>query len=262
MTEPDNEHVAPDLVGLLTGEPDRATTLATALHLENCLTCQHELSELVVAHAALRSSERVTRRLGADIPTATFRNSGSSALDAPAPETDDALPPLPTPSILDERRGVDAGDSPKRSGPMWRQRRLVAASVIALLVAAGVLIGLVVNASTPATQSPVASATLHPIAAPTGTTGSVAVFATGSTRSLTVAAAHLPVPVSQHFYEVWLLDPSSGKMLPMGVLAPSGRGTYAVSAHIMAGYSAVDISLQANDGNPAHSATSVLRAHL
>ena len=32
-----------------------------------------------------------------------------------------------------------------------------------------------------------------------------------------------------------------------------------MGADVMAGYSAVDISLQANDGNPAHSTTSVLR---
>ena len=33
-----------------------------------------------------------------------------------------------------------------------------------------------------------------------------------------------------------------------------------MGASIMAGYSAVDISLQENSGNPAHSTASVLRA--
>jgi len=61
---------------------------------------------------------------------------------------------------------------------------------------------------------------------------------------------------------VWLLDPATLKMLPMGVLSPSGHGEYSVSATIMNGYSAVDVSLQANNGNPAHSQTSVMRAYL
>jgi hypothetical protein len=90
----------------------------------------------------------------------------------------------------------------------------------------------------------------------------VSVFADGTTRSLTVETHRLPEPAPQRFYEVWLLDPATRKMLPMGVLSPSGRGNYSVSAGIMAGYSAVDVSLQANDGDPAHSETSVLRAQL
>ena len=55
----------------------------------------------------------------------------------------------------------------------------------------------------------------------------------------------------------------------MGVLGPTGWGEYAVASAIMAGYSAVDVSLQSNDvslqsndGNPAHSETSMLRAYL
>jgi hypothetical protein len=51
-------------------------------------------------------------------------------------------------------------------------------------------------------------------------------------------------------------------MMPMGTLPPSGQASYGVSASLMAGYSAVDISLQANNGNPAHSAVSVLRGSL
>jgi hypothetical protein len=60
----------------------------------------------------------------------------------------------------------------------------------------------------------------------------------------------------------WLLDPVTLKMMPMGTLPPSGQASYGVSASLMAGYSAVDISLQANNGNPAHSAVSVLRGSL
>jgi hypothetical protein len=75
-----------------------------------------------------------------------------------------------------------------------------------------------------------------------------------------VHTENLAKPSGQHFYEVWMLNPSTQKMLPVGVLPPSGTGSYTMGASIMTGYSAVDISLQANNGNPAHSKTSVLRA--
>ena len=84
--------------------------------------------------------------------------------------------------------------------------------------------------------------------------------ADGPARTLTLRTSGLPQPQPASFYEVWLFDPTTTKMLPMGVLPPSGTGAYAVRADIMAGYSAVDVSLQADNGDPAHSHTSVLRA--
>jgi hypothetical protein len=48
----------------------------------------------------------------------------------------------------------------------------------------------------------------------------------------------------------------------MGILGPSGQGQYQIAASIMAGYSAVDISLRPNDGDPAHANISVLRAYV
>jgi hypothetical protein len=132
---------------------------------------------------------------------------------------------------------------------------------LVLALVAGTVV-ILATRSGPAAPTPVASAPLHPIGAPGDTSGSVAVFAEGSTRSLRVEATQLPEPARQSFYEVWLLNPATRKMLPMGVLSPSGSSEYSVSASIMAGYSAVDVSLQANDGDPAHSQTSVLRAYL
>jgi hypothetical protein len=262
MSESGHGHDAPDLVGLLTGELDRAATLATARHLQNCSTCQQELSELAVAHTALRSSNRTERLLANVVGSGPdIHDPSQHSPERPGLHVVDAdLPALP---VLDEMIDLPDGTAgvQPRSQRSWGHR-LVAASVVLLLVTAGILFGLAVSSSRSIAPSPLASATLHSIDSPTGTEGSVAVFADGATRSLTVATPNLPEPPAQHFYEVWLLAPSSGKMLPMGVLAPSGHGSYSVSAHIMAGYSAVDISLQANDGNPAHSSTSVLRARL
>ena len=58
---------------------------------------------------------------------------------------------------------------------------------------------------------------------------------------------------------MWLLDPATNKMLPLGLVAPGGTATFRIDAGLVADYHAVDISLEADDGDPAHSVTSVLR---
>jgi hypothetical protein len=108
----------------------------------------------------------------------------------------------------------------------------------------------------------VARATLHPLQAPASASADITVTSSSGGRLMVVRTYGLPTPGRQHFYEVWLLDPVTLKMMPMGTLLPSGQASYGVSASLMAGYSAVDISLQANNGDPAHSAVSVLRGSL
>lgn len=83
--------------------------------------------------------------------------------------------------------------------------------------------------------------------------------AVGSTLQMTVTTRGLPSAPAGDSYEVWLLQPSTNKMPPVGLLSPTGVSSYGISNFLMTQYSAVDISLQTNDGNPAHSTTSVLR---
>jgi Anti-sigma-K factor rskA len=105
-------------------------------------------------------------------------------------------------------------------------------------------------------------APLRPIQAPDHAAGGIEVTAAGDTRQLDVHTSGLPDPPPDHYYEVWVFNPATLKMLPMGILGPSGQGQYQIAAPIMAGYNAVDISLQTNNGDPNHSNTSVLRAYL
>jgi hypothetical protein len=49
-------------------------------------------------------------------------------------------------------------------------------------------------------------------------------------------------------------------MLPLGVVAVDAASTFEVENALVDRYSAIDISLQADDGNPVHSPVSVLRA--
>jgi len=138
----------------------------------------------------------------------------------------------------------------------------VVVTVAAAVIVLGALGASVVSGHRSAGQPVAAQGSLQPLQAPPSATGTVTVLAEGATRHMIVRTRDLSTPSSQTFYEVWLLDPATRKMLPVGVLPPSGNGDYEVTAGLMAGYSAVDVSLQSDDGNPAHSPTSVLRASL
>ena len=77
---------------------------------------------------------------------------------------------------------------------------------------------------------------------------------------MTIRISGLAAAGPGHFYYAWLLDPTTNKMLPVGVVDPAGSSTFDLGGDLVKRYTAVDISLQADDGDPAHSPVSVLRA--
>ena len=245
MTDPEPAHVAGKLPALLGGECTREETLTVAAHLRACPQCREELVSMVVAVGTLRAAARAEQ----------------------APPF--AAPPLPVPDFPDQKKspGASVPDTPEwlrripRRGPAgWGTRRRILALAAAVVVIAGaVAAGLGLSGSSAAVLN---RAALHPLKAPAGASGAVTVTAASGARDVQVSTDDLPAPGQGYFYEVWLLDPATLKMMPMGALAPSGQATFGVAPGLMAGYSAVDISLQANNGNPAHSALSVLRGTL
>ena len=63
------------------------------------------------------------------------------------------------------------------------------------------------------------------------------------------------------YYEVWLLDASAEQLISLGPLREDGR--YAIPQGVsIEDFPVVDISVEATDGNPAHSGRSVLRGTL
>jgi Anti-sigma-K factor rskA len=252
MTDPEPAHVADELPGLLSGECGREQTRTLAAHLRACPECQEELVSVVVAAGILRATARAEQAHG--------------PVSVPSPSA--SAPPSSPPSSSDSTSSPGAGapDTPEwltrasRPGPAgWGTRRKVAAVAAAVLIVAGaVAAGLGLSSGSPVLNR----AALHPLQAPRGASGAVTVTAASGARQVQVNTDDLPNPGQGHYYEVWLLDPATLKMMPMGALAPSGHATFGVAAGLMAGYSAVDISLQANNGNPVHSAVSVLRGTL
>ena len=72
----------------------------------------------------------------------------------------------------------------------------------------------------------------------------------------------MPPSGPRDHYQAWLQD-AAGRMVSMGTFRVPGDGS--VDAHMpvavdLSRYDLVDVSLEPDDGNPAHSATSVMRA--
>ncbi len=262
MTDSEPAHVADELPALLAGECGREQTLALTAHLRACPECRQELVSMVVATSVLRAAARAeqtpapqtfppapaTPRAPA-FPPAPFITEST-----PIPEASEATEDPETPEWL---TGITRRE-PGHRKPHHR-RRLAAVAAAIVVLAGAVAAGLGLSGSGPA---PVARAALHPLQAPAQASGKVTVTAAAGARDVEISTAGLPAPGPGHYYEVWLLDPATLKMMPMGALPPSGQASFSVAAGLTAGYSAVDISLQANNGNPVHSKTSVLRGTL
>jgi len=228
-------HMNEELPALVSGELEREATRSIAHHLRICGECRAQLVEVALAHGSLTAAMRAEQELAFQPRTNLPRPAASSSREA-SPGV--AQPPLRLP-----RRHQHAG------------RLLVAACLV--LVAGATALG--ISFSQHSSPRPIAAvATLHPLVAPAGAQGAVVVRAVGKTSEMSISTSGLPALPADEFYEVWLLQPKTNKMLPVGVLAPSGTGSYGLSEPVMAGFTAVDISLQANDGNPVHSLLSML----
>lgn len=223
MTSP---HVGDELSALLAGELDRETLRSVGRHLESCHECRLELVLTAVAHGSLVAARRAEEVVGYEpAPAQTDR----------ASSTGTALPPLVTTS---------------------RRRTRFAGLAAAAAAVVGLLFATAAGAFDSSPHEPlVAMAHLHPSAQGRSASGAVMVHAKGDVMEMSVVTRGLAEAPPNHYYEVWLVQATSHKMMPVGVLAPSGEGRYSLTAPILDQFARVDISLQANNGDPRHSAS-------
>jgi hypothetical protein len=133
--------------------------------------------------------------------------------------------------------------------------------VALVAVGAGVGIGaLQVARGADSTPPPAAqrTATLEPVEG--SATGTVSMGTAHAITRMRLATKSLPNAPRGDFYYAWLFDPRTNKMLPLGQVTPGRVATFEIPESLVAAYSAIDVSLEADDGDPAHSVTSVLRA--
>ena len=233
-------HLEPDrLVLLALGEDPRDVSMTE--HLLDCEMCRRELDDL-------RTVAGVGRR------TQDLRE----------------LPP-PPPRVWSAIAQATAG-TPRRAGggPVlrdWRTTAVVALAA-ALVAAGGTMVALWAARPGPAacTHGEVALTTLP--GAPAGPRGNACLVTADGERKVRVHETGLPVPTGGD-YEVWLLDstslhdPKGLRMTALGGLGSEAGEDFTVPANTdLSRYDVVDISLERNDGNPAHSGDSLLRGVL
>lgn len=147
--------------------------------------------------------------------------------------------------------GPTAAHRPRRTG------LLVAASVVGALIGAGATLGWqALDRGAPAV---VASTTLAPLPEKVGT-GTAEVRGAGDRRELDLSvAADEPVDA---FLQVWLLSPDAERMVLLGVLE-GGSGSFVLPTGMqLEDYPVVDVSIEPYDGDPLHSANSLVRGTL
>ena len=232
----------PDLLALLRGELTNVEVLDAADHLDRCEPCRAELADTATGHALLASSARA---LG---PVAPIAAAGTAEV---------SLPPAPDLKPWRHRQ---------------RRRRLVlgvaAATVAGIVWTGGYLTG--GEQGSPPVADPAPSASPEPPSGDTRTvtlapvegsgSGTVSMTETGTVAVMRIVTQDLRPLEPGKFYYAWLLDPVTNKMLPLGQVGPDGTVSFEVSPILLASYSAIDVSLESDDGDPGHSPRSVLRA--
>ena len=238
-----------DLLCLLRGELGREQTRQMAEHLRECEPCRLALVDVAEIHGTLVAAGRLLRQItddssgtaGAAGPAAARGAPGGGAGSGDLTEPADPLPPLRMPH---RRRAIP---------------RLAAGIAAGVLLVTGLGVGSFVL--TRHDKPPVAarrSVVLEPVTGDAA--GRVSMQTPGAQTEMTISTKGLPDAGGGRFYYAWLLDPQTQKMLPLGVVSSHNAMHFEVPTGLVKRYHAVDISLQADNGNPGHSATSVLRA--
>lgn len=138
--------------------------------------------------------------------------------------------------------------------------RLVAVAA-ALALVAGIGIGLGIERLREPSETVIATGQLAAFPDWAGSDGTAAVETDANGNRTLVVKLSTSRP-GEDLY-VWMMDPASGKLQPMGSIV-GGYGRYAINPGLsLQDFPAVDVSDEPlNDGNPAHSGNTVVRGDL
>ena len=267
---------------LALGEPGAADVEA---HLAECPSCGGELAALRAVVNAARSPEPAARHSSElddrfdenahpvhrvtpppSVWTAIAAATGVEARPRPEEVARHAGSVEPMPFIEpDAPKETASTRAPVPSPRSWRSRldtRLLAVAAAGLVfgLVGGVIGNRVLTDDGEPTAPVIAATELAGLPAAPTASGKADVVRTAQGRTLDLDVRKLGA--ADGFYEVWLIDPTVTKMVPVGVLS-GGQGRFVLPAGVdLADYPLVDVSVEPLDGNPAHSGKSVLRGTL
>lgn len=227
---------------------------AQAEHLAACPTCRDELVDLRRVVSVARSAEgvamerpapavwdRIATELGFD--TAGSATAPSAARPAPAPVTDVA---------------------PRRHGRVRRRTvALLTAGVGIVALVAGIGVGAVLFRSDDPAATVVSRTALDPLPGWNGAAGSAELERDAQGRlMLVVDLDHRATEGQAPLREVWMMRSDLRGLVSVGFL-DGDTGRFVVPSGVdPSRYPVVDVSAEADDGNPTHSGDSVVRGTL
>lgn len=208
-------------------------------HVQACPECTAEVAALRATAGRLREARSPAPVVGPGVWDSVLRELGDEAPGARV-----------VPTSAHHRR------SPRRRALLG----LAAAVALVVAIGAGVLLGRSSPGTTTPAPGPLYRADLTTVggSAPRGT---AEVVRRDGRLALVVAAADLGSAKGWH--EVWLMDLSRRKLVSLGTLGQGESGTFTLPRSLLReGYDTVDVSLEADDGNPGHSGDSLARGTL
>ena len=244
-------HLNPDRLAEAALEGPDLLSSEEAAHLHGCTVCQSELAELRRSADLVRNADRDSLQRPADRVWA--RVQADLAADPP-----DAAPEAVRPAS-------SAGARFRTSRPR-RAARGARRGLVLLAAAAGLVVGIggtIVAGQVGGTPDVVASTPLVALPGHSGA-GTAELLRHDGTAELRVRVDSDTVP-AQNYRELWLINTDGKRMYSIGVLPPSGRGTYPIPPQLgtdLAGFTIVDVSSEPPDGDARHSLDSVVRGTL
>lgn len=148
--------------------------------------------------------------------------------------------------------------------PLRPRRRGVVTTFAAAACAAAIAVGITLAFTSGGGSDTVPATASAPVAAQgaAGVKGTASLYRPGDVGgTLRVALTDVPKAPPGHHYEVWVLPKGSDTMTAVGSFTPAaGDVTLDLPLPAPGEYRAVDISVQRNNGSPAHSGTSLAGA--
>jgi len=229
-------------------------------HLTGCAQCRAELDEYLRVVTLSQETEAPTTPVPA--MDRIWRSIQAEVSTPPSVEREQPVQTLSADSVPLRVEAEDAANIGSGEKPITDRRRkwwavVAAAAALGLVVGAGATV--IIN------RNRVEVAASVPLSALPGHTGhGTAELLQGRDDPELRVSVEAPLP-QDRYREVWLINSDGKRMYSLGVLPPSGSGTYPLPALLgngLEGFTIVDVSIEPYDGNPEHSRDSQVRGSL